>query len=120
RRARRQEQQRRQPHADVRLRLFLDRHAAVVAVLGNIWSVLSPWKAAADGAGRLTRREGPPFEYPSRLGRWPAALLLLAFAAIELTYTNPSDPRALALAIAIYSAITWFGAFLFGSEAWFR
>jgi len=92
----------------------------VVAVLGNIWSVLSPWKAAADGAGRLTRREGPPFEYPSRLGRWPAALLLLAFAAIELTYTNPSDPRALALAIAIYSAITWFGAFLFGSEAWFR
>src|SRR5581483_6150308 len=80
----------------------------VVAVLGNIWSVLSPWKAAADGAGRLTRREGPPFEYPSRLGRWPAALLLLAFAAIELTYTNPSDPRALALAIAIYSAITWF------------
>jgi hypothetical protein len=92
----------------------------VVAVMGNVWAVLSPWRAAADGAGRLARRETPPFDYPSRLGRWPAVVLLLAFAAIELTYTNPSDPRAVALAIAIYSTITWFGAILFGSEAWFR
>ncbi len=92
----------------------------VVAALGNVWAVLSPWKAAADGVGWLARREAPPFEYPQRLGRWPAAVLLLAFAAIELTYTDPSDPHALALAIAIYSVITWFGAVLFGSEIWFR
>jgi hypothetical protein len=46
-------------------------------------------------------------------------VLLLAFVAIELSYTNPSDPRALALAIAIYSAVTWIGAAAFGSEKWF-
>jgi hypothetical protein len=92
----------------------------VSAALGNVWSVLSPWKAAADGAGRLARRERPPFEYPERLGRWPAAVMLLSFATIELTYTNPSDPHALALAIAIYSVITWAGAVAFGSEVWFR
>jgi len=92
----------------------------LVAALGNVWSVISPWKAAADGAGWLARRDSPPFEYPERLGRWPAAVLLLAFATLELTYPNPSDPRALALAIAIYSVITWFGAILFGGEVWFR
>jgi hypothetical protein len=92
----------------------------VCAALGNVWSVLSPWKAAADAAGRLARRERPPFEYPERLGRWPAAVLLLSFGTIELTYTNPSDPHALALAIAIYSVVTWAGAVAFGSDVWFR
>jgi hypothetical protein len=92
----------------------------VTVVFGNIWSVLSPWKAAAEGVGWLARRSNPPLEYPDRLGRWPAAVLLLSFAAIELTYPNPSDPRVLALAIAIYSVVTWTGAFVFGSDVWFR
>jgi hypothetical protein len=95
----------------------------VVVLVGDVWSVLSPWKAAADGAGwiarRLGLRDGPPYAYPERLGRWPAAVLLLSFTAMELTYPNPSDPHALALAIAIYSAVTWTGAVAFGSEAWF-
>jgi hypothetical protein len=96
----------------------------VVVLLGNVWSVLSPWRAAADGAGWIMRRLGlhdeAPFEYPERLGRWPAAVLLLSFTALELTYVNPSDPHGLALAIAIYSALTWLGAAAFGSEVWFR
>jgi hypothetical protein len=96
----------------------------VVALLGNVWSVLSPWRAAADGAGwlmqRLRLRDEAPFEYPERLGRWPAAVLLLSFTTMELTYVNPSDPHALALAIAIYSAVTWLGAAAFGAEDWFR
>jgi hypothetical protein len=92
----------------------------VTAVLGNVWSVLSPWKAAAEGFGRLARRPAPPLAYPEGLGRWPAAVLLLSFAAIELTYPNPSDPRILALAIAIYSVVTWAGAVAFGADAWFR
>jgi hypothetical protein len=96
----------------------------VVVLLGNVWAVLSPWRAAADGAGWVLRRlrlyDQAPFEYPERLGRWPAAVLLLSFVAMELTYPDPSDPRALALAIAIYSAVTWFGAASFGSAAWFR
>jgi hypothetical protein len=95
----------------------------VVALLGDVWSALSPWKAAADGVGWALRRlglhEGPAFAYPARLGRWPAAVLLLSFTAMELTYPDPSDPHALALAVAVYSAVTWTGAALFGSEEWF-
>jgi hypothetical protein len=94
-----------------------------VFLLGNVWSVLSPWKAAADGVGWILRRVGlrgeAPLAYPERLGRWPAAVLLLSFVTMELSYVNPSDPHALALAIAIYSAVTWAGAYAFGSQAWF-
>jgi hypothetical protein len=96
----------------------------VCVLFGNVWSVLSPWRAGARGLGwtlgRLGVWHGAPFDYPRWLGRWPAAILLLAFVTMELTYTNPSDPHALALAIAIYSAVTWAGAVAFGSEAWFR
>jgi hypothetical protein len=88
------------------------------AALGNFWSLLSPWKAAAEGVGRLARREAPPFEYPERLGRWPATVLLLSFVTLELTYPNPSDPHVLALAIGIYSVLTWTGAAMFGNEVW--
>src|SRR3954470_9609006 len=92
----------------------------VSAVLGNVWSMLSPWKAGADAVGWLVRSEAPPFEYPERWGRWPGAVMLLSFVTLELTYPNPSDPRVLALAIAVYSIVTWFGAAAFGSETWFR
>ncbi len=95
-----------------------------VALLGNVWSVLDPWRAGADGAGwamrRLGLRDDAPFEYPEWLGRWPAAVLLLSFVTLELTNPNPSDPHELATAIAIYSAVTWTGAAMFGSETWFR
>ena len=50
---------------------------------------------------------GDAFAYPVRLGRWPAAFLLFAFAALELAYWDPADPRALFLAILLYSTITW-------------
>ncbi|MER3411339.1 MAG: hypothetical protein C4305_02765, partial [Thermoleophilia bacterium] len=37
---------------------------------------------------------------------------------LELAYSQPSDPRALALAVFLYSAITWAGMALFGRRAW--
>jgi hypothetical protein len=95
----------------------------LVVIFGNLWKWLSPWLAAADAAAWIWSKSRlewePPFTYPSRLGRWPAAVLLLCFAAIELAWSDPSDPRALALAIAIYSWIAWVGAAAFGREAWF-
>jgi hypothetical protein len=94
----------------------------LVVVFGNLWSVLSPWRAAADAVAWLSRRTGfgweAPFAYPERLGRWPAAFLLACFAALELAYSDPASPRALALAIYLYSAITWLGMLAFGRETW--
>jgi hypothetical protein len=95
----------------------------VSVLIGNVWAWLNPWRAAADAVDWLWRQAGlewePPFRYPERLGRWPAVALLFAFAALELAYRDPSDPRMLALAIAIYSWITWVGTAAFGREAWF-
>lgn len=93
-------------------------------LVGNVWAWLNPWRAAADFVAwcwRQARLEWePPFTYPERLGRWPAAFLLLCFTAMELAYTDPSDPRMLALAVAIYSWITWVGMAAFGREVWLR
>ena len=95
---------------------------ALVVLLGNVWSVLDPWRAVADAvawvSGRVGVDEDPPFAYPAWLGRWPAALLLLSFVTLELVYVEPSNPRVLAVAIALYSAITWAGMAAFGRRDW--
>jgi hypothetical protein len=95
---------------------------ALSVLFGNVWTMLSPWRAAADAAAWLGERAGmrweAPFAYPERLGRWPGAVLLFAFAALELAYWDPGDPRALALAIFLYSAITWLAMLAYGRDAW--
>jgi hypothetical protein len=93
-------------------------------VLGDVWRILSPWRAVADAVAYLSDRMGgawgPPFSYPERLGVWPAAGLLIAFVALELAYKPPDDPRAVAVAALVYSWITWSGAAAFGRRAWFE
>jgi hypothetical protein len=91
-------------------------------LLGDVWRVLNPWRAIADGAVWLYERTGaearPLAELPERAGRWPAAALLFCFAALELSYSDPASPRALALAIALYSYAAWFGMAAFGRKTW--
>ena len=94
----------------------------VVVLLGDVWRALNPWRAVAEAVEWVLARAGvqsEPLAYPERLGRWPAAVLLLLFAALELAYHDPSDPRAIGIAALLYSAAMWIGAFLFGSERWF-
>jgi hypothetical protein len=95
----------------------------VAVLLGDVWPMLNPWKAAADALSwvldRFGLQTGSGAEYPARLGRWPAAFSLFLYAALELAYWNPAAPRSLGLAILIYSAVTWMGAAVFGRAAWF-
>jgi hypothetical protein len=92
-------------------------------LLGDVWRVLNPWRAVTDAAAWAGERLGvgwrAPLEYPQRLGQWPAAALLFAFAALELAYTDPSSPRTVAIAASVYSWLTWTGAAAFGRDAWF-
>ncbi len=94
----------------------------VVVLFGNLWSVLNPWRAAANAVAwvwaRLGRKWAPAADYPERLGRWPAAALLLAFATLELAWPRSAEPRTLALAIVIYSWITWAGMLIYGRRPW--
>ncbi len=66
------------------------------AVVGNAWSVVSPWRSA----GRLLRLDGP--ESPGRLGVWPAAVAFIAFAWLELVSVHSAEPRTLGLAAVVY------------------
>jgi hypothetical protein len=91
-------------------------------LFGDVWRALSPWRALADAFVWIWERSGrtakPLAVYPERLGRVPGALALLSFAALELCYSNPSSPHALAFATALYSYVTLFGMATFGRTTW--
>jgi hypothetical protein len=95
---------------------------ALTVLLGNVWRGLSPWRAIADGfvwARELGgARARPLAEYPAHFGRWPGAVALLAFVSMELAYSDPSSPRALAFAIGLYSYVALFGMAAFGRDTW--
>ncbi|PTL60481.1 fenitrothion hydrolase [Paraconexibacter algicola] len=98
---------------------------AVASILfGDVWSTLSPFRALGRGVGALTRRlgvEGPPaVDYPQRLGAWPAALGVLAFAWLELVASSGDRPANIATATAIYSGVTFVGMAVYGVETWHR
>jgi hypothetical protein len=93
-------------------------------VLGDVWRVLSPWRAIADATVWLLERGGrearPILEAPVGLGRYPAAAALLAFVTLELAYQRPSDPRVLGVAVALYTYWALGGMVVYGRDAWTR
>lgn len=95
------------------------------ALVGNIWLLINPWnntfwifqaldntlnKGKISLIGRL--------KYTESYGMWPAVLLLMIFAWVELVYVNSSSPFHLAILLLVYSIITWTGMILFGKERW--
>jgi hypothetical protein len=93
-------------------------------LFGDVFRALNPWRAVARGAGWVAARVGgsgalpDPLPYPERLGRWPAALGILAFAWLELAYSGRDDPSALAVLALVYAAVQLVGMSLFGVECW--
>jgi hypothetical protein len=59
-----------------------------------------------------------PLAYPERLGRWPAAAGILAFAILELVASNGDKPENVAIAALVYSAATFIAMALYGVETW--
>jgi hypothetical protein len=92
-------------------------------LFGDVFRALNPWRAIGRGAGWLARRVAgdalpEPLEYPRRLGRWPAALAILAFVWVELVSTNRDDPSFLAVLALLYAAVQLVGMSLYGVETW--
>ena len=97
-----------------------------VALVGNLWALMNPWSVLFGWAEALKRRFRPDsdldmgFEYPARLGAWPAFALFLVFAWLENAFPGASDPLNIALLVMAYSVITWAGMLLFGRRVWLR
>ncbi|HEU5263976.1 MAG TPA: hypothetical protein VFU34_05015 [Gaiellaceae bacterium] len=91
---------------------------------GNVWSVLSPWRAIADAAVWILewggREARPVLEWSGRWGRYPAAGALFAFVVLELAHPRPAYPRTLGIAIALYSYWALAGMAVYGRDAWTR
>jgi hypothetical protein len=95
----------------------------VSALFGDVFAPFNPWRALARGvawiAGRVTRGRLPEaMRYPEWLGRWPAALGILAFAWVELVYVNRDDPSLLSTLALLYAATQLIGMSVYGIKAW--
>lgn len=92
----------------------------VSVLLGNVWRQVNPLRtvhALLNRALGLDPRDGVR-KLPARLGWWPAAVGLYAFAWLELVSSDPAALDTLRWAIALYAAVQLFAALLYGSR-WF-
>jgi hypothetical protein len=98
---------------------------AVASVLfGDVFRAFNPWRSLAVAASTIARTltGGRGLwrtrEYPERLGRWPAALGIAAFAWLELVYVESADPHTLGVLAIAYALVQLAGMAVFGIEAW--
>ncbi len=93
-------------------------------VFGDVFAVISPWRAVGRGVGWAAAKLGgglpAPIAYPQRLGRWPAALMILGFAWIELAWSGREEPSSLVIVALVYAAVMLIGMSCFGAETWCR
>jgi hypothetical protein len=92
-------------------------------LFGDVFRAFNPWRALGRFVAWVaqTAARGPlpaPLKYPERLGHWPAAAGILAFATIELVASQGDKPENVAIAALTYSAITFVAMALYGVEAW--
>lgn len=98
------------------------------ALLGDVFRPFNPWRAVGRAAGagfRAIAGQRPAhLAYPERLGRWPAAIGLLAVVWLEVVYGTSGgvavglDPETAATAALAYSAYTLAMMAVFGTEEW--
>lgn len=95
------------------------------AILGDLFRPFNPWRAVGRAAGAcfaLVAGQRPAHAaYPERLGRWPAAIGLLAVVWLEVVWGKAGsgfDPQTVATAALIYSGYTLAMMAVFGVEEW--
>ena len=98
------------------------------AIFGDLFRPFNPWRALGRAAGVALSAAGVPhprkLAYPERLGRWPAAIGLLAVVWLEVVYGASGgiavglDPHSCAVAACVYSVYTLAMMALFGVEKW--
>lgn len=102
--------------------------AYVSGLLGDIFALINPWKTLYTWAEALYHKVsssgtfGLNRPYPIGWESWPAVFLFVIFAWVELVWGNlgGSVPANLAIAVLIYSGVTWVGMFVFGRDVWLQ
>jgi hypothetical protein len=99
--------------------------AVLSALFGDVFGAFNPWRAFARGAAAIATRFSrgalpAPMPYPAWLGRWPAAAGIVLFVWLELVYPDRTDPSKLALLMLAYAAIQLVGMSLYGIAPWTR
>jgi hypothetical protein len=93
-------------------------------LFGDIWRLLSPWRAIGRATGWVASRfssELPePLPYPERVGRWPAAAVIFGFAICELCWASATEPGTLAILMLGYFVAMLVGMSIYGVEPWVR
>jgi hypothetical protein len=89
-------------------------------LFGPLWRRLNPLRSLHSGLNRMVGLD--PAQgvrpLPDRLGWWPAAAGLAAFAWFELAYPDATTLPALRWAIGLYASVQLLAALTFGSR-WF-
>jgi hypothetical protein len=98
------------------------------ALLGDIFRPVNPWRAVGRAAGAgfrsIAGEDSAHLSYPEAIGRWPAAIGLLAVVWLEVVYGSSGGvavglaPHAAAVAACVYSVYTLAMMALFGVEKW--
>jgi len=91
-------------------------------LLGDVFRLLSPWRAVGRAVGWVVGRVAPaePLPYPERLGRWPAVAGIVLFGVCELAWAPGREPQTLAILALVYLVIAFVGMSLYGAEPWTR
>ncbi|MDQ1712569.1 MAG: hypothetical protein QOE45_2019 [Frankiaceae bacterium] len=89
-------------------------------VFGPVWQVVNPLRTLHELASRaaLSDPERGLRELPARLGYWPAAAWLAAFAWVELVLPSRTEPRLLGVLILGYAVVNLLAAAVYGAR-WF-
>ena len=97
-------------------------------ILGDVFRPFNPWRAIGRVVGgafaAIAGQRFAHLPYPRWLGRWPAAIGLLAFVWLEVVYgvsggvTVGVFPSTAATALLVYTAYTLAMMALFGVEEW--
>jgi hypothetical protein len=103
--------------------------AVLSVALGDVFPPFSPWRAIGRSVGGIFKaisgQRPLHLDYPEWLGRWPAAVGLVAFVFLEVVYGEGSisgglTPHDTAVAALAYSVFTLAMMSLFGTEEWSR
>lgn len=94
-------------------------------LVGDLYAAVNPLRAMGRATGWLAGKVAgdrlpEALPWSPKVGRWPAAFGLLAFAWVELCFPGRSDPSQLALLVLLFCVVQGVGMSLYGTDTWIR